>query len=467
MSRLLRFTTVAVALVVLSGTGCKKNTAPGPPEIQGPGVVKPGAILTCGFTSVDPEGDDVWYMVSWGDGTPMVWSPGHPSGEREESTHSYPDSGAYFIKAKAKDNDGAESGWSDSIQVAVGYFPPNVPFRPVGPTSCTTKAVYSYKVKTTDPLGDSVSFQFYWGDGAGEWGPLVASGEFYLTTHTFESLGTYKIAARAMAHGLESAWSDSLTVTVDTLHTNPGGAPQNVALAAATDSTVSISWTPPSSMTPNKYVVSFRRTGYAVFDSIGAVTGTSLVHDPAGMTGQYRVTAVYDTVRYSASETPGTTPVGTTMPRSPELNGTGKTGCGWNRTTGEAILYDMTVLDSADRVDLYVTDFAQGFAGPDYYVASPDTAPFDVGGIVPPGYWHVTKFSHLDSLATEDSMLPRFLESRYRKSSILDSLPRLVACHTEDRHYALVMVTAVDTIHGTADIETWFQLVPDLRLIGH
>jgi hypothetical protein len=155
------------------------------------------------------------------------------------------------------------------------------------------------------------------------------------------------------------------------------------------------------------------------------------------------------------------------MLRIPELNGNGKTGYGWNRTTGQVTMYDMTVADSAPRVDFYVTDFAQGFAGPSYYVASPFLAPQDSGGIAPPGNWHITEFTHLDSLATEDTLLPRYFLSRYRDRSILDSVPRLVACHTEDGYFGLVRASAVDTVNGTADMETWFQLVPGLRLIEH
>ena len=469
MSRLLRFTAVAIALVTLSGTGCKKNIAPDPPEIQGPSVAKPGAVLTYGFTSVDPDGDDVWYMVSWGDGAPMVWSPGHPSGEREALTHSYPDSGAYFIKAKAKDNDGAESGWSDSIQVAVGYLPPNSPLRPSGTTACTTGAAYTYTAKAVHPLGDSVALQFFWGDNIGDWGPMVPSGESYMTTHVFETLGIYKVAARARdARGLESAWSDSLVVRVDTLHANSGLAPHGLVLTAASDTTVNVAWSAPFDSTPDRYVVSFQETRTALFDSVGGTQSLSFVHDPIHRTGQYQVTAVYDSARYTSSETPSTTPIANSSARIPELNnGDVKTGFGWSRTTGEATMYDMTLADSTDKVDFYITDFAQGFAGPDYYVASPDTAPLDPGGTVPAGYWHETKFSHLDSLATEDSMLPRYAVSRYRKSSILDSLPRLVSCYTEDGHYALLKTTDVDTIHGTADVQAWFQLVQGLRLIEH
>jgi len=468
MSRLVRFVVVAVALAALGGTGCKKNSAPEPPEIQGPGVAKPGAELTYGFTSVDPDGDDVWYMISWGDGAPAEWSPGRPSGERYTETHTYPDSGDYFIKAKARDNDDAESAWSDSIRVAVGFFPPNTPSRPTGPTACTTKAAYTYKTRASHPLDDSVSLQFFWGDALGAWGPMVASNEFYETTHAFETLGTYKIAARARdARGLESGWSDSLVVVVDTAPPPPGLAPRNLALTAATDITVSLTWSAPADSTPSRYVVSYRRTGTSQFDSVGGTLSLSLIHDPEGRTGQYRVTAVYDSANYTSTETPATTPIATNLMRIPELNGSGETGYGWNRSTGKVTMYDMTVADSADKVDLYVTDFATGFAGPVYSVANPFRAPQDPGGIVPAGDWQITEFSYLDSLATEDSVLPRYLESRYDDSRAIDSLPMLIACHTEDGYFALVKATDVDTINGTADIQTWFQLIRDLRLIEH
>ena len=468
MSRLVRFAAAVVALVVLTASTCEKNSAPEAPTIQGPGVAKPGAEVTFGFISVDPDGDDVWYMISWGDGTPAEWSPGRPSGERYNEVHTYADSGNYFIKAKAKDNDDAESDWSDSIRVAVGFFPPNTPSRPSGPTSCTTKAAYNYKAKASHPLDDSVSLQFFWGDTLGGWSPMVASGDFYETTHAFETLGTYMIAVRARdARGLESGWSDSLEVRVDTSQGPPGYAPRNLVLTAATDVTVRLAWSAPADSTPDRYVVSFKRTGAPQFDSVDGTQSLSLTHDPEGRTGQYLVAAVYDSTSYASTQTPTTVPVATNLMRIPELNGSGKTGYGWSRSTGKVTLYDMTVPDSASKVDLYVTDFAQGFSGPTYSLANPFRAPEDPGGIVPAGDWQITEFSYLDSLATEDSVLPRYLESRYDDSRAIDSLPILIACHTEDGYFALVKATDVDTINGTADIQTWFQLIRDLRLIEH
>jgi hypothetical protein len=475
MSRLMRFAAAAAALVLLTGTACKKNAAPEAPEIQGPLSSRPADTLTYVFSSTDPDGDSVFFMISWGDGASTQWSPATPSGGDYTQTHSYSDSGTYYVKAKAKDGKDAESAWSDSIRVRVGSFPPDAPSIPQGPTSCSTGVAYTFKTKANHPLNDSVSIQFYWGFGANDtsgWGPMVKSNTYYGEIHTWSLPGTYKVAARARdAAGFESPWSETLVVTVDTSSIVPPGAPHNLLLTAASDSTVNVAWSAPadSGYTPNRYVVLFQEIGTTNFDLVDSTVALNYVHNPLHRTGKYRVDAVYDSERVASREAPSTTPRWNSPLTVPELSVTGQnTGYGWDRTSGEAFLYDMTVVDSADKVDFYFTDFKPGFAGPDYYVASPDTAPSDPGGNVPPWSWHITEFSHLDSTATEDSALPRFIPSRYKNHSLLDSLPRLVAGYTTiDNHYALLRVASIDTLNGTADIESWFQLIPGLRLVEH
>ncbi len=468
MSRLLRFAAAAAALVLLAGTGCKKkNSAPEPPVIQGPAIARPGDSLNYRFTSTDPDGDSVFFMISWRTGDSTQWSPATPSDTEYIRTYTYTDSGTYFIKAKAKDTEDTESEWSDSIRVRIGSFPPDAPILPSGPTSCSTGLAYTFKTKAAHPLHDGVLIQFSWGDGnIDSFGRMVASNAYFDTTHTWSVPGTYKIAARARdAAGFESPWSETLAVTVDTAHGTPRGAPHDLVLTAATDSTVNVVWAIDS--TPSRYVVLFRWTGTTGYDSVGGTQSLSFIHDPVHRTGQYKVTAVYDGGRDTSTEAPSTAPVMNTLRWIPELSSAGDTGYWWHRTTGQAYLYSMDTLANVDSVDFYITDFAAGFAGPTYSVASPDTAPFDPGGHVPSGYWHTNRFTHLDSTATEDSILPGYLASRYRTASILDSLPRLVACYTWDHHYALLRVADVDVGNGDAYIETWFQLVPNLRLIEH
>ena len=446
------------------------NRAPGTPAIPtGPATAPKDSWYLFTSITTDPDGDGVSYRFSWGNGDTSEWGGWTQSGTTGAAGYRYPSVGTFQVRAQARDANEARSGWSDSLRVRIVWsFAPEAPIRPTGLTHFDIGLPYTWSTKATHPQNDSVRIQFSWGDGnIDSFGHMVANNAFFDTTHTYHLPGSYKIAARARdAAGLESPWSETLVVTADTSSIVPRGAPHALVLSAATDSTVNIVWAVDS--TPSRYVVLFKETGTSNYDSVGGTQSLSFVHDPIHRTGQYKVAAVYDSGQVASAEAPSTAPIANSLRWIPELSVVGRnTGYGWDRTTGEAFLYDMTALDSFDKVDFYVTDFATGFAGPSYYAASPDTAPLDPGGIVPPGYWHLTMFSHLDSTATENSMLPRFITSRYRRSSLLDSLPRLVACSTEDSCYALLYVDYVNTVTGEARIETWFQKIKGLRLIEH
>ena len=112
--------TVAAAWLVCL-LGCAKNTAPNEPGIFGPVQVSDHVELRA-FAS-DPEGNTVAYLFEWGDPTAAGWSLYHPSGETVLFTHVYENSGAYYVRAKARDARGLESGWSDSLAIYVGPPP--------------------------------------------------------------------------------------------------------------------------------------------------------------------------------------------------------------------------------------------------------------------------------------------------------------------------------------------------------
>jgi len=88
------------------------NGTPETPTIDGPTSGKPGVTYDYTFMSVDPDGDDVFYMVSWG-----CCGPGqdfHEYGPFESGVETiikkgYSDGGTYVISAYAKDMGGAES----------------------------------------------------------------------------------------------------------------------------------------------------------------------------------------------------------------------------------------------------------------------------------------------------------------------------------------------------------------------
>ncbi len=81
------------------------------PVITGPNSGKPETFYEFGFTSSDPNGDDIAeYIVKWGDDSGKEKSIGpFASGEEGKASHSGDDKRTYTIQAKAKDIYGTES----------------------------------------------------------------------------------------------------------------------------------------------------------------------------------------------------------------------------------------------------------------------------------------------------------------------------------------------------------------------
>ena len=68
-------------------------------------------------TITDPDNETVTYIVDWGDGTNTGWLGPYSSGTSIIESHIWNKTGAYIIKAKAKDPYGLESDWSDPLPV--------------------------------------------------------------------------------------------------------------------------------------------------------------------------------------------------------------------------------------------------------------------------------------------------------------------------------------------------------------
>ncbi|HTW92940.1 MAG TPA: fibronectin type III domain-containing protein [bacterium] len=244
-----------------------------------------------------------------------------------------------------------------------------------------------------------------------------------------------------------------------------GGAPTNVTITAATDSTLTISWTAPTDGTPDKYYVAFMATGTSSYTDIDTTTATSYTHDPAGKTGSYKVTAVFGSTTYDAAANPSTAPIATSATTVSELNATGNSGFGWDRTAGTGSTYSMTAAGNAANVDFYITDFATGFGGTTYSIASPDQGPSDPGAVVPTGSWRVNAFS--SALTSETAPLPVHSGTTYFNFTDLSTDPIMVACYTADGYYALAKLSSYNTGAGTVSVQTWFQPIKGLRLIQH
>jgi hypothetical protein len=265
------------------------------------------------------------------------------------------------------------------------------------------------------------------------------------------------------------------------------GPPTDLRLTAASDTTIRISWIAPVGSVPDSYVIAFMETGTAAWLDGGSATdsATQADHNPQGRTGRYRISALFGGKSYPATQTPTSAPIHTGATAVGELNSTVYSGFGWDRDSGTGAIHTMGYASNADRVDFYLTDWSTGFAGPDYYVASPDWGPYEPGGsgFVPVGRWRPNGFSALS--AGGQSPLPAFDSTRYENNLKLglDSTFMAVVCtdtivtadttDTTDtfvsvsRHYALVRLGRPDTVTGTVQVEAWFQRISDLRLIQH
>jgi len=83
-----------------------------PPTITGPVTGTVGVTTEYNFTALDPEGDEVYYYINWGDYVNSGWFGPYSSGEQITKSHLWSAEGTYMVKAKAKDIHGNESNWA-------------------------------------------------------------------------------------------------------------------------------------------------------------------------------------------------------------------------------------------------------------------------------------------------------------------------------------------------------------------
>lgn len=171
---------------------------PNAPSIDGPTI---GAVwIEYEYTVVttDPNGDDVYYYVDWGDDTFEDWFGPYESGDEVTVSHAWFEQGTYIIRAKAKDVYGVESNWSEPLTVIISNRPgaPDID----GPVSGNVGTSYDYDFTAIDPDGDDIAeYIVNWGDGTGDetiTGPF-ASGTPATGSHTWTVEGEYVITARA------------------------------------------------------------------------------------------------------------------------------------------------------------------------------------------------------------------------------------------------------------------------------
>lgn len=78
-----------------------------------------GTTYTYDVQTTDPNANDVYYYIDWGDGTNSGWVGAYSSGAKVEVRHTWTRWGTYEIRAKSKDSFGYGSSWSASLFVSI------------------------------------------------------------------------------------------------------------------------------------------------------------------------------------------------------------------------------------------------------------------------------------------------------------------------------------------------------------
>ncbi|MBN1594002.1 MAG: PKD domain-containing protein [Candidatus Coatesbacteria bacterium] len=114
----------------------RPNSAPSrPTDPSGPSSGVIDTQYTFMTSSQDPEGDDIYYLFDWGDGTDSGWGP-------SSASHAFKRIGTYEICVLAEDEYGAQSNWSGFHSIEIGGTP-----KPI---------IELGSVKSTYYLGDTI-----------------------------------------------------------------------------------------------------------------------------------------------------------------------------------------------------------------------------------------------------------------------------------------------------------------------
>jgi len=113
------FTAYYVDDTAAATPGSSNNQAPNKPNPpSGPVSGAVNVDYTYSGSTIDPNGDDIYYLFSWGDGSDSGWLGPYPSGTHIEAAHRWALGGTYSVTLKAKD-DNLEGSWSDPFTVQI------------------------------------------------------------------------------------------------------------------------------------------------------------------------------------------------------------------------------------------------------------------------------------------------------------------------------------------------------------
>jgi len=187
-----------------------------PNRPSGPTSISAGQSGSYTTSTTDPDTDSVKYGWDWnGDGSIDEWTGYYGSGATCSTPHSWYAPGTYYVKVKAQDLRGEESGWSSELEVTVLNDPPTTPSL-WGETRPYIGTEYEYSFSSTDPNGHQIRYHIEWGDDTENWTGFYASGEVANASHTWYLQTEFSVRAMAIDEfNMKSGWA-TLVIRVKT-----------------------------------------------------------------------------------------------------------------------------------------------------------------------------------------------------------------------------------------------------------
>jgi hypothetical protein len=198
-------------LKIIKYPGGNKQT---PPPINGPYYGDPGVEYEYTFELDDPEEDQIWFRIDWGDGVITDWDGPYEPGTVVTRNHTWNYEGLYNVKTKSKDR-WDDSWWSEDYPVRIGNWPPYPP-EVSGPKNGNANQVLTYTFVTADFEDEDIYYYVEWGDGTyDDWFGPYPSGQEVTASHMWKEEDIYEIRAKAKdINDLEGHWSEYYPISI-------------------------------------------------------------------------------------------------------------------------------------------------------------------------------------------------------------------------------------------------------------
>ncbi len=143
----------------------KENTAPAQPNKPvGETSGYHGSSYMYTTSTIDPDGDNVFYQFDWGNGMQSNWLGPYLSGVAMQVSYRWDVPESYAVKARARDVFGGQSSWSAALSVEMMNRAPSQPSNP-SPSNAALNVPRNPTLSWTggDPDGDLVTFDVFFG----------------------------------------------------------------------------------------------------------------------------------------------------------------------------------------------------------------------------------------------------------------------------------------------------------------